>query len=244
MTSSAFRVHWNARSASSCNRASWRPSSNSEDNTRPIGGPHCGSAIRLTIIRSSTCWTSSSRNISTSARSTVDASAATRSALTGSASHLPVRLATSALRSFVSTLSADRKFSRTNVLSPSPSWSFLRLMIAVCGMGMPSGCLNSAVTANQSASAPTMPASAAARTYPTHGPASPRDCSHEQSRKITAAPSRKLSATIFIRRRARLRSASAAESTPVSASAKLGRGPAETDVAAGRPPSGRCATPP
>ena len=48
--------------------------------------------------------------------------------------------------------------------SSATGWSFLRLMIAVCGMGMPSGCLNSAVTANQSASAPTMPASAAART--------------------------------------------------------------------------------
>ncbi|COZ63422.1 Uncharacterised protein [Mycobacterium tuberculosis] len=35
-------------------------------------------------------------------------------------------------------------------------------MIAVCGIGMPSGCLNSAVTANQSAKAPTIPASAAA----------------------------------------------------------------------------------
>ena len=58
----------------------------------------------------------------------------------------------------------DMKFSRTKVPRPSPSWSFLRLMIAVCGIGMPSGCLNSAVTANQSASAPTMPASAAART--------------------------------------------------------------------------------
>ena len=58
----------------------------------------------------------------------------------------------------------DMKFSRTKAPRPSPSWSFLRLMIAVCGIGIPSGCLNSAVTANQSASAPTMPASAAART--------------------------------------------------------------------------------
>ena len=44
-------------------------------------------------------------------------------------------------------------------------------MIAVCGIGSPSGWRNSAVTANQSASAPTMPASAMAATYPTHGPA-------------------------------------------------------------------------
>ena len=46
----------------------------------------------------------------------------------------------------------------------APSWSFFCLMIAVCGIGNPSGCRNSAVTANQSASAPTMPASDAART--------------------------------------------------------------------------------
>ena len=37
-------------------------------------------------------------------------------------------------------------------------------MIAVCGIGSPSGCRNSAVTANQSASAPTIEASAVART--------------------------------------------------------------------------------
>ena len=37
-------------------------------------------------------------------------------------------------------------------------------MMAVWGMGMRSGCLNSAVTANQSAKAPTMAASAVART--------------------------------------------------------------------------------
>ena len=120
--------------------------------------------MRLTIILSSTCWTSSSRSISTSTRSTVDASAATRSACASSDSHLPSRSATCASRSLVATTSGDRKFSRTKAPRPSPSWSFLRLMIAVCGIGMPSGCLNSAVTANQSASAPTMPASAAART--------------------------------------------------------------------------------
>jgi hypothetical protein len=75
-------------------------------------------------------------------------------------------------------------------------------MIAVCGIGIPSGCLNKAVTANQSASAPIMPASAAARTYPTHG-AAPFDCAHVHSRKITVAPRRKDSATTFIRRRPR-----------------------------------------
>ena len=64
MISPAFSDHWKARSASSWSSASWRCSCSSVDSTRPIGGPHCGSAIRLTIIRSSTCWTSSSRSIS------------------------------------------------------------------------------------------------------------------------------------------------------------------------------------
>ena len=83
MISPALSDHWNARSASSWISASWRPSASSEASTRPIGGPHCGSAMRLTIIRSSTCWTSSSRSISTRTRSAVDASAATRSACAG-----------------------------------------------------------------------------------------------------------------------------------------------------------------
>ena len=39
-------------------------------------------------------------------------------------------------------------------------------MSAVCGIGMPSGCLKSAVTANQSAIAPTIDASAPALTKP------------------------------------------------------------------------------
>src|SRR5258708_6454399 len=102
-------------------------------------------------------------------------------------------------------------------------------MIAVCGIGMPSGCLNNAVTANQSASAPTMPASAAARTYPIQGaapPLVPVDCAQVHTRKITVAPTRKLSATSFIRRSPRRRSASAAASAPASDSAKLGRGSA------------------
>ena len=46
----------------------------------------------------------------------------------------------------------------------SPIWSFLRGMIAVCGIGIPNGCRNRAVTANQSASPPTIDASAAAWT--------------------------------------------------------------------------------
>jgi len=37
------------------------------------------------------------------------------------------------------TMSGARKFCPTKLLRLSPSWSFLRLMIAVCGIGRPSG---------------------------------------------------------------------------------------------------------
>src|SRR5262249_34477966 len=47
--------------------------------------------------------------------------------------------------------------------SAAPIRSLLFGTIPVCGMGMPNGCRNRATTANQSAQAPTMPASAKAR---------------------------------------------------------------------------------
>jgi hypothetical protein len=46
-------------------------------------------------------------------------------------------------------------------------------MIAVCGIGSPSGCRKSAVTANQSASAPTTAASKPCASSLSHGAASP-----------------------------------------------------------------------
>ncbi len=75
--------------------------------------------------------------------------------------------------------------------------SLLRGMIAVCGIGSPSGWRNSAVTANQSARPPTMAASAKERTKPAQGrPArTPRDEEHPpplrraaQSRPAACAP--------------------------------------------------------
>ncbi len=52
----------------------------------------------------------------------------------------------------------------TNSCRLSPSDSLRFGMIAVCGIGSPSGCLKRAVTANQSAMAPTIAASAPALT--------------------------------------------------------------------------------
>ena len=87
-------------------------------------------------------------------------------------------------------------------------------MIAVCGIGSPSGCRKSAVTANQSASAPTIAASAVARTNPTQ-PGAPTASPHRASRKITVAASRSPVASVFIRRRSR--AFSSAFSAPFSA---------------------------
>jgi hypothetical protein len=67
------------------------------------------------------------------------------------------------------TISVVRKYCWTKPARPSPIWSFLAGMIAVCGIGSRSGWRNSAVTANQSANPPTIEASAAAWTYP-HAP--------------------------------------------------------------------------
>src|SRR6478735_6235475 len=72
-------------------------------------------------------------------------------------------------------------------------------MIAVCGIGMPSGWRNRAVTANQSASAPTIAASENARTYPTH----PSPPFRVVTTNTAAAASNIDSATAFMRRSAR-----------------------------------------
>ena len=108
--------------------------------------------------------TSSSRSTVTTPRAAVASSAVTRSALASWPIHAPTRVATSTRASLSRTTSSARKFSPTKSPRLSPSTSFFVGMIAVCGIGSPSGRRKSAVTANQSASPPTMPASAIART--------------------------------------------------------------------------------
>src|SRR3954452_1995368 len=112
--------------------------------------------------------------------------------------------------SFSSTTARVRKFSWTKVPRLAPIWSFLRGMIAVCGIGSPMGCRNRAVTANQSASAPTIDASAVALTYPTHAPA-PEPIS-TQARKTAAATRNSPVASRFMRVRSRARCGSSRES--------------------------------
>ena len=81
-----------------------------------------------------------------------------------------------------------RKFSLMNVASASPMRSLLRGMIAVCGIGRPRGCRNSAVTANQSARPPTIAASAKALTNRATGMRLERAGRDEHGRHDTSKP--------------------------------------------------------
>ena len=89
---------------------------------------------------------------------------ARRSALSRSASHAAIRGTTRAVRTRSAMMSGVRKLVWTKSPSVSPNWSLRSGMIAVWGMGMPSGWRNRAVTANQSARPPTMAASSVAST--------------------------------------------------------------------------------
>ena len=160
-----------ARSAMRSMSGRCRPSSSSSARMRPAGGPHSGSAMRATIVRSMIATASSSRSTASTDRMALATWSEASARLSSLASHSPARSGMCALRTFSLTISGSRKFSPTNSPSELPSWSFFLRINAVCGMGMRSGWRNSAVTANQSASPPTMPASAAARTYPTQGSA-------------------------------------------------------------------------
>jgi hypothetical protein len=73
---------------------------------------------------------------------------------------------TPAARTRSRTIVETRKFSETKSCNDCPRASFRFGMIAVCGIGSPSGWRKSAVTANQSANAPTMAASQPALTKP------------------------------------------------------------------------------
>ena len=75
-----------------------------------------------------------------------------------------MRPAGSNSRSFASTCAVLRKLLQMKPASLAPMRSLLLGMIAVCGIGSPSGWRNSATTTNQSAMAPTIAASAKAAT--------------------------------------------------------------------------------
>ncbi len=73
------------------------------------------------------------------ARVAVASSLLTRGACAGSASQAPTRAETWARMTLSRTTSADRKFEATNDSRLWPSASLRVGMIAVCGMGSPSG---------------------------------------------------------------------------------------------------------
>ena len=142
------------------------PSATICPSSRPSGGAHGSAATRRRIAVSSTAVTSSSRRTRIAARVAVASSLLTRAACAGSDSQAPTRAETRARMTLSRTTSADRKFDATNDSRLRPSASLRVGMIAVCGIGSPSGERNSAVTANQSASPPTIAASAPALTKP------------------------------------------------------------------------------
>ena len=109
-------------------------------------------------------WTSSSRRPS-AARTTMSAAwPANRAALSGSVSQPATREAIWAEPIRSASTSPLRKFSCTNWPRVAANWSLRSTITAVCGIGRPSGCRNRAVTANQSATPPTIAASAPACT--------------------------------------------------------------------------------
>jgi hypothetical protein len=131
------------------------------------------------------------------------------SPLAGRASQSAMRPAASNWRSLSSTCAVLRKLSQMKPASLAPMRSLLLGMMAVCGIFRPSGWRNSATTANQSAMAPTMAASANAATYPRNAQAGCRACSTLAAAYSSAAPHSRPSATRFMRRSAPLSCGSA-----------------------------------
>ena len=131
---------------------------------RPMAGPHSGSKMCRRASFSMTSSTSSSPSRVITPRAATAASAVRRSAFAGVASQPPSRREMPIDRSLPTTTSSERNSSSTKAPSVAPISSLRFGMIAVCGIRSPSGYRNSAVTANQSASAPTIAPSAAART--------------------------------------------------------------------------------
>ena len=151
-----------ARSTSPWCRSSWSASDSSPPSSGAIGSSR-NRGVRASRT-SDSMW--SSRTLVRAMAATSATSSTTRRALAGWASQTPIRreIPAAAIRSRM--IASWRKFSPTNSSSPRPRSSLRFGIRAVCGIGSPSGCLKRAVTANQSAIAPTIDASAPAFTNP------------------------------------------------------------------------------
>ncbi len=151
-----------------------------------------------------TRWTSSSRRASVTVTTTSAARPANRAAESWPDSQDASRGTRPTARIRSASTSADKKFSWTNWPRVAANWSLRSTISAVCGMGRPSGRRNSAVTANQSATPPTIDASAPACTKPSRVPWWPNAVTTTNS--TVTAPSRAV-ARRRATARARVRSA-------------------------------------
>ena len=148
----------------------WRSSLIADASAWPISGATSIARSRDEIAPLTNPPSRSSSRLS--ARSPINLDAPRRMRVSwpcGACRNRPAMPARSMVRIRRATTGAIRKFSLRNAASASPMRSLLRGMIAVWGIGRPSGWRNSAVTANQSASPPTIAASANALTHASAG---------------------------------------------------------------------------
>ena len=158
LAASTLRIWLMARSNTSwCRPPSIRARSARASTRAPPGPPASRGNSRPSRRRARP----SSRLASTRGKVAASACAAGRAAA-GSARKLRRMPARSSRPSTRRTSASVKTWLATKRPSPWPSRSFWFGMMAVCGMGRPSGRRNSAVTANQSARPPTTPALAAA----------------------------------------------------------------------------------
>ncbi len=204
---SGFSTSHEATSSTARSTRPWCRSSRTTSVSRPPRSGEIGSSrnrgTSASCTNPATCWSVTFP----SAMETISApSSTTRRALTGSLSHRPTRSEMVAAATRSRMIPSWRKFSPTNSWSPRPSSSLRFGISAVCGIGSPSGCLNRAVTANQSAIAPTIEASAPAFTNPSQ-PSCPRVATY-----TTAASTSRPTAIVRIFRSPSRRASSAAGS--------------------------------
>ena len=204
----SVKVCWfslSQRCASSSVRSTrpwWAPSRTTSSSRLPATGLMGSARKRGSSASSTIAARSSSRTRERPAWRIEATSSQARRALRSTPSQPPTRRLSRAESMRCRTIASCRKFSPTNSWRLRPSISLRRGISAVCGIGSPIGCLNSAVTANQSAIAPTMEASAAALTKPSQPSWS------SVTTKTTAATSSSETASVRIRRRPRRRSSS------------------------------------
>src|ERR1700761_9100478 len=138
--------------------------------TRPASGATSTESTTPASSAVSTRWTSSSRRASVTVTTTSAARPANRAAESRPDSQTASRGTRPAARIPSASTSAGRKCSCTNWPRVAANWSLRSTISAVCGIGRPSGRRNRAVTANQSATPPTIDASAPACTKPSRVP--------------------------------------------------------------------------